>query len=244
MTVSTDLKTKKAKESTMSQPQKPIKKMHLATHLTMLPTTLRKDSKTLIPTSTAGRDDHAIDNNQNMRQITKELVRLFGEWQLNFGNKAKAEDYPMHKAILWATVIIHLQPTGDQWQQTRQRSILEEWPPSSARDLLALADTSEQDYPNSRHAYLDAAQQKYVHAVVYETARRVGFSDMRNKAETTTYHSWQQIYPKVYQEYSNGVTFALPKSRQIAHKHIPMSNDSPMAATVDTFLREFGRQGI
>jgi len=179
-----------------------------------------------------------------MRQITKELVRLFGEWQLNFGNKAKAKDYPIHKAILWATVIMHLQPTTDQWQQARQRSILEEWPPSSARDLLALADASEQDYPNSRHAYLDAAQKKYVHAVVYETARRVGFSDMRDKVETVTYPSWQQTYPKVCQEYSNGATFVLPQSRQIAHKHIPMSNDSPMAATVDTFLREFGRQSV
>lgn len=228
----------------MSQPQKPIKKMHLATHLTMLPTTLNKDSKTLIPTSTAWHDDYAIDNAQEMRQLTKELVRLFGEWQLNFGNKAKAEDYPTQKAILWAKVIMHLQPTGDQWQQARQRSILEEWPPSSARDLLALADACEQDYPNSRQAYLDAAQKKYVHAVVYETARRVGFLDMRDKAETVTYPCWQQIYPKVCQEYSNGATFTLPKSRQIAHKHIPMSNDSPMAATVDTFLKGFGRQGI
>ena len=110
--------------------------------------------------------------------------------------------------------------------------------------MLALADTSEQDYPNSRHAYLDAAQQKYVHAVVYEAAQRIGFSDIRNKAEALTYPSWQQIYPKVCQEYSNGATFALPKSRQIAHKHIPMSNDSPMAATVDTFLKGFGRRSI
>ena len=37
---------KKTKDSTMNQPHKPIKKMHLATHLTMLPTTLSKDSKT------------------------------------------------------------------------------------------------------------------------------------------------------------------------------------------------------
>ncbi|PKH65713.1 hypothetical protein CXF61_05005 [Psychrobacter sp. 4Dc] len=193
-----------------------------------------------MPTSTAWHDDYA----QEMRQLTKELVRLFGEWQLNFGNKAKAEDYPTQKAILWAKVIMHLQPTAKQWQQAKQRSILEEWPPSSARDLLALADTNGKSYPNSRQAYLDAAQRKYVHAVVYETARRVGFSDMRSKAEAITYPCWQQIYPKVCQEHNNGATFVLPQSRQIAHKHIPMSSDSPMAATVDTFLREFGRQSM
>ncbi|ASE25731.1 MULTISPECIES: hypothetical protein [Psychrobacter] len=78
----------------------------------MLTPYLIKDNKTLILTSTAWHDDDAIDGNQQMREITKELVRLFGEWQLNFGNKAKAKDYPIHKAILWATVIMHFQPTG------------------------------------------------------------------------------------------------------------------------------------
>lgn len=230
----------------MNQPHKPIKKMHLATHLTMLPTTLSKANKTLMPTSIAWHDEQAtdLDDIQQLRQLTHELVRLFGEWQLSFGNKAKEADYPIQKAVLWAKVIIHMQPTTKQWQQSKYRSILEEWPPSSAHDLLALADTSEQDYPNSRHAYLAAAEQKYVHAVVYETARRVGFSDMRNKAETTTYPSWQKIYPKVCQEYSNGAIFTLPQSQQMTHKHIPMSNDSPMAATVDTFLKEFGRRSI
>lgn len=193
-----------------------------------------------MPTSTAWHDDQAtdIDDIQQQRHLTHELVRLFGEWQLSFGKKAKKADYPIQKAILWARVIMHLQPTSDQWQQARQRSILEEWPPSSAHDLLALADSSKQEYPNSRHAYLDAAQQKYVHAVVYETARRVGFLDMRNKAEVTTYPSWQKIYPKVCQEYSNGAKFVLPKSRQIIHKHIPMADDSPMAPIVEEFLKQ------
>ncbi|MBU5617719.1 hypothetical protein KPY62_11590 [Psychrobacter sp. TAE2020] len=67
-----------------------------------------------MPTSTAWRDDDATDDNKQMRQITKELVRLFGEWQLSFGNKAKKADYPIHKAILWVRVIMHLKPTGDQ----------------------------------------------------------------------------------------------------------------------------------
>ena len=190
-----------------------------------------------MPTSTAWCDDNAIDDTQEMRQLTKELVQLFGEWQLNFGNKAKAEDYPTQKAILWAKVIMHLQPTSDQWQKAKQLSILEEWPPSSARDLLALA-VDNQSYPKNRQAYIDAAQHKYVHAVVYETARRIGFLDMRNKAEVITYPFWQQIYPKVCQEYSNGAKFVLPKSRQIIHKHIPMADDSPMAPIVEEFLKQ------
>lgn len=201
---------------------------------------MSKDSKTLITTSTESHDEDISDDNKQLRQITKELVRLFGEWQLNFGNKVKARDYPIQKAILWAKVIMHLQPTSEQWQQARQRSIFEEWPPSSARDLLALADVGKQDYPDSRKAYMDAAQQKYAHAVVYETAKRVGFEDMKCEEEDVTYPCWQQIYQKVCQEHHNGATFVLPKSQQIAYEHTPMSNNSPMAATVDTFLRDFG----
>ena len=45
----------------------------------MLTPYLSKNSKTSMHTSTAWRDDHAIDGNQQMREITKELVRLFGE---------------------------------------------------------------------------------------------------------------------------------------------------------------------
>ena len=111
----------------------------------------------LMPTSTAWHEPN-IDDVQQLRLLTHDLVSLFGEWQLSFGNKAKNADYPIQKAILWATVILHLQPTAEQWQQARQRSILEEWPPSSAHDLLAFADSSKQEYPNSRQAYLDAAQ--------------------------------------------------------------------------------------
>lgn len=203
---------------------------------------MSKDSKTLIPTSTACHDQDTSDAKEELRQITKEMVRLFGEWQLNFGNKVKAKDYPIQKAILWAEVIIHLQPTNVQWQQARQHSMFEEWPPSSARDLLALADVGKQDYPDIRKAYMDAAQQKYVHAVVYEAARRVGFQDMRCEEEDVTYFCWQQVYPKVCQEHRNGTTFVLPKSQQIAYEHTPMSNDSLMSATVDTFLRDFGRR--
>lgn len=203
---------------------------------------LSKDSKMLTPTSTASHDEYISDDNKQLRQITKELVRLFGEWQLNFGNKVKAKNYPIQKAILWAKVIMHLQPTSEQWQQAWQLSMLEEWPPSSARDLLALADIGKPNYPDIRKAYIDAAQHKYVHAVVYETAKRVGFEDMRNKEETVTYPCWEQMYPKVCREHNNGATFVLPKSRQIAYEHTPMSNDSPMAATVDTFLREFSRR--
>ena len=202
-----------------------------------------KPNKASTPSSIS-QHNQSPQNDQQLRALTHEIVRLFGEWQLNFGNKAKASDYPVQKAVLWAKVILHLQPTSDQWQQAKERSILEEWPPSSARDLLALGDQSCNNYPDMRQAYLDAATECYDHAVAYETARRVGFWDMRSKAESMTYSRWQQLYPRVCHEYANGASFRLPKAQRVTHKHTPMMDDSPFAATVNAFLEGFGRRQV
>lgn len=202
-----------------------------------------KPSKALTPSSMRQYSQSQQDN-QQLRALTHEIVQLFGEWQLNFGNKAKAADYPVQKAILWARVVLHLQPTSDQWQQAKERSILEEWPPSSARDLLALADQNASGYPDMREAYLSAATERYSHAVVYETARRVGFWDIRSRAEAITYRRWQQIYPRVCLGHANGMSFTLPKTQRVTQQHMPMTDDSPFAATVNAFLEEFGRRHI
>ena len=198
-----------------------------------------KSIASLMPWSEAETDN----NEQMLRQLTKEIVKLFGEWQLNFGHKAPVKNYPVQKAVLWAKVILHIQPTAEQWRLSKENSLFEEWPPSSARDLLALAPVNNPCYPDMHQAYIDAAvNQKYTHAVVYETARRLGFWDLKSKSETVTYKRWQQLYPKVCYEDANGANFALPQSRQITYKHIPIADDSPMAAKVDEFLNGFRRK--
>ncbi|WP_169391993.1 MULTISPECIES: hypothetical protein [Psychrobacter] len=186
---------------------------------------------------------HAPPNadDQKLRNLTKDIVKLFGEWQLNFGRKACAKDYPVQKAILWARVVMHLNPTAEEWQVAKARSIFEEWPPSSARDLLALASVRS-DYPDLRDAYKAATQGLYAHDVVFETARRLGFWDLKSKAESITYPIWQSLYPKVCREHASGAEFKTPKSRQLTYEHMPMSADSPMAEKVDTFLNEFKRK--
>ena len=200
---------------------------------------MMRSTATLMPWSVA----ETYNNEQRLRQLTKEIVRLFGEWQLNFGNKAPVKNYPVQKAALWAKVILYMQPTAEQWQQAKERSLFEEWPPSSARDLLALASVNNQCYPDIHQAYIDAAvNQKYSHAVVYETARRVGFWDIKSKSKMVTYKRWQQLYPKVCYEHTTGTDFAMPQSRQITHKHIPMADDSPMVAKVNAFLDKFRRK--
>lgn len=57
---------------------------------------------------------------KRLRQLTKEIVRLFGEWQLCFGNKAPVKNYPVQKTALGAKVILYMQPTSDQWRQLKK----------------------------------------------------------------------------------------------------------------------------
>ena len=78
--------------------------------------------------------------------------------------------------------------------------------------------------------------------MVYETARRVEFWDIKSKSETVTFKRWQQLYPQVCYEHPNSANFVLPQSRQITHNHIPMADDSPMAARVDEFLDKFRKK--
>lgn len=54
-----------------------------------------------------------------------------------------------------------------------------------------------------RQVYIDAAvNQKYDHAVVYETACREGFWDINSKLEAVTYKRWQQLYPQICSEHA------------------------------------------
>ena len=68
-----------------------------------------KSTAILMPWS----EPETCDNEQRLRQLTKEIVRLFGKWHLSFGHKASAKNYPVQKTALWAKVILYMQPTTE-----------------------------------------------------------------------------------------------------------------------------------
>lgn len=152
----------------------------------------------------------------------------------------KDEDWMFDTVEIWAIALTDLRITGKELATAQRKSMALDWPPTAPADFLALARTdTTANYPDTRAAYRDAAHNRYPHAVIYETARRVGFWELKTKSEAVTYKSWQQHYPQVCREHSEGNDFALPVEQQLEYSHTPLKADSPVAAKVDDFLSQF-----
>lgn len=166
-------------------------------------------------------------------------------WKRIFRSKMRDEDWMLDTVEIWAIALTDLQITKGELMLAQRKSMALEWPPTAPSDFLKLARQEvSQNYPDMRAAYLSAANGNYsAHAVIYETAKRVGFWDLKSKAESVTYKSWQQHYPKVCSEHASGAQFALPKERQLSYSHTPVQPNSPFNAKIDAFFEQFGSKG-
>lgn len=153
---------------------------------------------------------------------TETVLSVFAAWKRIFRSKMRDEDWDITTAKIWVLALNQMSVTQNQFEQAKRKSVTLQWPPTAPADFVALAADK---YTDCRQAYLDAANGKYVDAVTYETAKRVGFWDIKTKAESQTYPRWQQIYPKVCQEHANGAVFELQQLRQVEHKHIPADDE-------------------
>ena len=154
------------------------------------------------------------------------VIDLFEDWKRMFGNKLQDRQHlDLRTAELWALALRNERLTLAEFKQAAALSLSLKWPPTSAADFVALIRT-ESEYPETYKAYKQAANQDYSHEVIYESAKRVGFWEIRSQAESVTYKRWQKVYPEVCEEHRKGAVFKLPESHQIEHKHIPASPDS------------------
>ena len=65
-------------------------------------------------------------------------------------------------------------------------------------------------YPPADQAYRDAANHRWQHAVVYETARRLGLYEIRRASERDILPAWRAEYSKVCSEAMAGASFDAP----------------------------------
>ena len=95
---------------------------------------------------------------------------------------------------------------------------------SNPADFLELWRGKPTDnYPDVKQAYIDQANFKTDCPIAYETARRVGFSAMREQPEHKTYPLWQKHYEQVCIEHRGGAEFEKVQVLQI-------ENTKPLAA--------------
>lgn len=168
------------------------------------------------------------------------LLEMFTIWKMNFGSKMNAENWDITKAQVWAMA---LQDLG--WSEKRQaiaqkKSLQLNWMPSTPKDFYQLA-VSEL-VPSSREAYLDACEQVYHTAIAYQTAKRVGFYDLRHKSEKDTWQRWQHEFVAVCDEFMAGKTFTLPKGKQIEFKPSKPKLSDEMSQKIDDFFARYGKR--
>lgn len=167
---------------------------------------------------------------------------MFMTWKQVFGTKMSDGDWGLQKAEIWA---VTLQEKG--WTQRRQK-IAEykarhlNWMPTTATDFYHLGVQDE--LPDCRNAYLQACNQEYDTAIAYETARRVGFYDLRNRSEKETYSRWQDEFLAVCDEFLAGSQFTLPKSQQIEFKPSKPVLSDEMESKLDSFFAKFNKEKV
>lgn len=182
-----------------------------------------------------------------VQTATARVLKLFAEFKSEYGDlfEYKKHRFEPARAREWAVELLESGINAEQYQNGRYQAVKnQKYPIERAYEFIQLCKQSAlDDYPEIRDAYTRAANCKYKkHQVIYETARRVGFWELKTQPESISYKSWQKHYPEVCKEHSEGADFKVPESHQVEYSHTPLQENSPMAATVDDFLNQFKRK--
>lgn len=165
-------------------------------------------------------------NNEPSEQLVLAISEMFADWKLWFKNKLNPDEWGVETVILWARYLTIKGITKRQFDMAKTLSIELDFPPNNAKEFLGLVKNDEfKQFPHARTAYLDACHDKYPHAVVYETASRVGFYEIKTQSEQQTWKIWQSCYEQVCTEYLAGSRFELPVSHQVLHKNTVANDD-------------------
>lgn len=177
-------------------------------------------------------------------QLTNnDVIQLLKLWKTLFGSKLKSSEWDINTVKVWTIALNDLQITPEEFATAQRKSLTLSWPPTAPADFLELGRGKPTDnYPDMRQAYLDQANLRTDCPIAYETARRVGFSTMREQPERVSYPLWQKHYKDVCIEHTGGKEFTKPQAQQIEYKTAsePASEAvaSEMLANIRALLEE------
>src|SRR5690606_5696667 len=201
---------------------------------------------------------NSVDNvmRQPTQQLQDAIEVTFTTWKRLFRTKMRDEDWMPDTAEIWAIALTDLRITGKELAVAQRKSMSLEWPPTAPADFLALGRTgSSNGYPDTRKAYEHAVdysgrlfddRDDWKHVVIYETARRIGFTKLATSSELYTWSLWRDNYAKVCDEHKAGAEFNLPldKSKQLAHSHAPVQAGSEADKRISEKLAELRRMAV
>ena len=194
---------------------------------------------------------------QPTQQLQDAIEVTFTTWKRLFRTKMRDEDWMPDTAEIWAIALTDLRITGKELAVAQRKSMSLEWPPTAPADFLALGrtDAVHSDYPEARRAYEHATdysgrlfddRNNWKHVVIYETARRIGFTKLATSSELYTWSLWRDVYSKVCDEHKAGADFKLPidKSKQLAYKHTPVQPGSETDKQITAKLAGLRRMAV
>lgn len=149
----------------------------------------------------------------------------------------KADDWGKHRIDIWALALSDLQITEKEFIAARRKSLTLSWPPTAPADFLGLGRGDLMDnYTNTHKAYIDAAHHRWDdEGILYETAKLVGLSAMRELPEIKTYPMWQKHYPEVCKRHSQGL---IEKPKQVVHIEEKKQSQACSEETANYYLNE------
>lgn len=186
-------------------------------------------------------------------QLVEAIRVLFQQWKAWFKNKMKTKDddfdWSFDMVLVWANYLTKKTITQAEFMKASELSFDEDWMPNNAKEFLALARTVQSNpYPTAQAAFTTACQncgmkgdvkRNWKHAVVYETANRIGWGVLASASEGY-FKVFQGVYEAVCIEHSEGADFTIPKERQLAYEHTPVQQGTAASANIDAFLAKFG----
>lgn len=193
------------------------------------------------------------------KQLTEALRVLFKQWKAWFKNKMRTReddfDWSFDMVLVWAQYLTMKAITQTEFNKASELSFDEDWVPSNAKEFLALARAPKaSEYPSAHAAFDNACNQcgliedKYVkrqwlHAVVLETANRIGWGKLKNANEYFL-KTFTSVYEQVISEHQNGSTFVIPKSHQVEYERTVVKPGSEADRKITEQLAELRRVAV
>lgn len=165
----------------------------------------------------------------------------------------KDEDWDLDTVTVWHIALNDLGITADEFHAAKRKSLGLQWPPTAPADFLALGRTEvSSPYPTANDAFTIACQncgmkgdieRDWKHAVVYETANRIGWGKLAS-ATDYFFKTFKQVYEQVVSEHKAGKTFVIPQSHRLANVHQPVEVGSEADKKISEQLAQLRRVAV
>lgn len=147
------------------------------------------------------------------------VTKLFDHWRIWFGAKVSANTrFGTAWVVEWADYLESQSATLDEMRQAYRISKGLDFPPTNARDFLALVRTARHIEPmtalsiavEAAGASMYDGRPNWRSGEIHETAQRIGMWNLLHESSSVLQPKWQKIYQQVCDESISGKQHALP----------------------------------